>query len=56
MCTDVMRDLPKYVKQVWGIDFNVSLGGGIELGENYGHMTEFKSHDELKQFINGGTE
>jgi len=56
MCTDVMRDLPKYVKQVWGIDFNVPLGGGIEIGHNYGHMTEFKSHDELKQFINGGTE
>jgi DNA polymerase I-like protein with 3'-5' exonuclease and polymerase domains len=54
LCTDVMRDLPKYVKQVWGIDFNVPLGGEIELGENYGHMTEY-SRDELKQFINGGS-
>ena len=54
LCTQVMNDLPKYVKQIWGIDFNVPLGGEIELGENYGHMVEY-SREELKQFINGGS-
>ncbi len=54
LCEEVMDNLPMYVRQVFGIDFDVRLGGGIELGENYGHMTEY-SREELKQFINGGS-
>lgn len=41
LCTRVFDRLPQYFEQMWGIEFNVPLGGDIEYGPNYGHMEEY---------------
>ena len=42
LCTRVFERLPHYIKELWGFEFNVSLGGEIEYGPNYGQLTEYK--------------
>jgi len=41
LCSQVMSDLPKYIEQMWGFEFNVPLGGDVEIGVNYGHMDAY---------------
>lgn len=41
ICTDAADHLPEYIKQVWGLDFNIPLSADIEIGDNYGQMEEY---------------
>lgn len=38
ICLNVFRNLPKYIKQYWGIDWVVPIKGDIETGANYGSL------------------
>jgi len=35
LCMQVFNDLPKYIRQTWGFEFNLPLTGAIEVGSNY---------------------
>jgi DNA polymerase I-like protein with 3'-5' exonuclease and polymerase domains len=41
LCLNVFSNLPKYIKQYWGIDWIVNLEGECEIGENYGSQKEY---------------
>jgi len=41
LCLQVFSDLPKYIRQYWGINWIVNLEGETEIGENYGSQTEY---------------
>jgi DNA polymerase I-like protein with 3'-5' exonuclease and polymerase domains len=41
LCLSVFSNLPKYIKQYWGINWIVNLEGECEIGENYGSQTEY---------------
>jgi len=36
LCMKVFNNLPFYIEQYWGVKWNVSLTGEIEIGKNYG--------------------
>ena len=42
MCIQVFDDLPKYIKQVFGFEFNIPLTGDAEAGPNYGDQKKYK--------------
>jgi DNA polymerase-1 len=41
LCFDVFNNLPKYIKQYWGINWVVPITGEIETGDNYGSQKSF---------------
>jgi DNA polymerase I-like protein with 3'-5' exonuclease and polymerase domains len=45
-CIQVFEDLPKLMKDAWGLDFNLPMTGEAEWGPNYGDMTHSVKHEE----------
>ena len=41
LCLDVFNNLPKYIKQYWGINWIVPLEGECEIGDTYGTVQEY---------------
>ncbi len=42
LCIRVFEDLPKYIKQYWGINWIVNLTGEVELGRTYGETKRIR--------------
>jgi DNA polymerase-1 len=42
LCMLTVRDLPRYISEYFGVDWNVALDGEIEIGPNYGELNELK--------------
>jgi DNA polymerase I-like protein with 3'-5' exonuclease and polymerase domains len=42
LCIDVFTNLPKFIKQYWGFDWQVPLTGEVEIGDNYGNQTRIR--------------
>jgi DNA polymerase I-like protein with 3'-5' exonuclease and polymerase domains len=42
LCMTVFNNLPKYIKQYWGFDWQVPLTGEVEIGRNYGEQKQIR--------------
>jgi hypothetical protein len=41
----VFEDLPRLIKDTWGLNFNLPMTGEAEWGPNYGNMTHSVKHE-----------
>ena len=42
LCMKVMQNLPTYINNYWGVNFNVNLTGEVEVGPTYGNLKQIR--------------